>query len=202
MGNYIDEQFHRCLRYIDALFSHRDVGYPPRLPTREALAEVAEGVKRMQEKSIDGDELERRAAENLEWAYVSARGDHAAMLATDAMLTFFHHCYALKDWIKNDPDAGVLAQHVEAVVSGSPELCACADIANGSKHLNLTRRRSGQVQTVILHAFRGVDPISVPYMYVGEPGGNQQDAYELANACMARWATFLGKPWEPRGQRE
>jgi len=200
MGLYADEQFNRCLRYFGDLFAFRDFGILPRLPTMEQLVEVEQGVNLLRSKGIEGPELDRRAAENLEFAYMRARNDYAELLATDAMLTFFHHCYALKDWIKNEQPLGdAIRAQVEAFVAASPELLACADIANGSKHLKLDRPRSGQAQDLVVRGFEWDGKrVRVSHLYAGERAGPQLEAFDLANACMGQWANFLGKPWEPR----
>lgn len=48
----------------------------------------------------------------------------------DDVFSFFLNCYHLKDWIKNDPSAGLLASSVEEYVSKNFALGLCSDICN------------------------------------------------------------------------
>jgi hypothetical protein len=52
------------------------------------------------------------------------------------------NCYHLKDWLKNDPTTQPVVGDVEQVITASTYLSLCADLANGSKHLTLTRSRA------------------------------------------------------------
>lgn len=62
----------------------------------------------------------------------------------DEVYTFFLNCYHLKDWIKNDPSVGSVANKVEAFINDTTELKLCADICNSHKHLKLDKSRSSE----------------------------------------------------------
>ena len=60
----------------------------------------------------------------------------------DDVWNFFQNAWHLKDWVKNDSDLS--QQHRDAVendVSAIEIFQICADLANRSKHLCLTRKR-------------------------------------------------------------
>jgi hypothetical protein len=62
----------------------------------------------------------------------------------DDLICFFQHCWHLKDWIKND-DSLPRTTRVAVVrdVEKTDSLLFCADLANGSKHLQLKNPRKG-----------------------------------------------------------
>lgn len=109
----------------------------------------------------------------------------------DALRTFFIECFALKDWIKNDPaGSGV---DVEAHVHQSADLTLARDICNGAKHLVF---RSGrEVPVPVAKRFesdtRKPGPITVEAFATVPVNGVEQDAFALADACCAEWTSFL-----------
>jgi hypothetical protein len=62
----------------------------------------------------------------------------------DAVYHFFQDAWHLKDWLKNDGSISAsVKSRIEPDVNAQPSLCAAADIANGSKHLELQNSRVG-----------------------------------------------------------
>lgn len=63
----------------------------------------------------------------------------------DFLWSFFQHCWHLKDWIKNDPNlpSSVDPDDVEEAAKQSDALMLTADLANRTKHLDLTYSRRG-----------------------------------------------------------
>ncbi len=62
----------------------------------------------------------------------------------DDLWSFFQQSWHLKDWIKNDPSVpAAVRSRVENEVKKHQVLMICADLANRSKHLHLTRNRTG-----------------------------------------------------------
>jgi hypothetical protein len=62
----------------------------------------------------------------------------------DDLWSFFQNCHHLKDWIINDPDVadevkGEKGRRIEEFVNSSKALQICGDLANRSKHSELTR---------------------------------------------------------------
>lgn len=55
----------------------------------------------------------------------------------DNLWYFFQTAWHLKDWIKNDPSLKTF--EIEKIVENYHSLRICADLANRSKHLKLTR---------------------------------------------------------------
>ena len=64
---------------------------------------------------------------------------------SDHLVSFFVHCYHLKDWLKTDPRYPACSRNSpcgqdrcpECRVNDHPPLKICADNANGVKHLNI-----------------------------------------------------------------
>jgi hypothetical protein len=60
----------------------------------------------------------------------------------DAVYHFFQDAWHLKDWLKNDPKiSAAVKSRIEGDLGAQPSLCAAADIANGSKHVELSNSR-------------------------------------------------------------
>ena len=64
---------------------------------------------------------------------VSSRLDHS--LERDFVLTFCGACFALRDWVKTEPQWA----SVKLLVDTDPFIMICRDIANVSKHKEITR---------------------------------------------------------------
>jgi hypothetical protein len=81
----------------------------------------------------------------------------------------------------------------DALINASPVLQLCADLANGSKHLVLTRSRTGDLSTTIARndvaVFVGTGT-SAHRFYVAS-SGREYDVLQLAEDAVAEWTRFL-----------
>ncbi len=95
----------------------------------------------------------------------------------DAVFHFFQDAWHLKDWLKKDSTLPITVRsNVEADVARQPFLCAAADIANGSKHLELDTSRAG---TVI--------PVRAEHEHSIKTGSVSMTAAELADKVLTKW---------------
>ena len=63
----------------------------------------------------------------------------------DDVISFFIHCYHIRDWIIQLNLKDITAQDIDSYINKHQSLKVCADLANGSKHCKLTRSiRSGR----------------------------------------------------------
>jgi hypothetical protein len=138
-----------------------------------------------------------------QWARVHRRLDdvHAVYIrrpggtdaAIDTVQSFFEAVHHLKDWLGNDPSSGITKAAGDKLISGSPVLQLCADLANGSKHLKLTSSRTGDLSTTIARndvaVFAGTGT-SAHRFYV-ESAGTEYDVLQLADDAVAEWNKFL-----------
>lgn len=142
--------------------------------------------------------------------------------ANDARDSVYHFCQDalhLMDWIRNEPATGHLWEDLKALFKGSVELAACADIANGSKHLKLNRPAwsssgtyaevTGQGVTVHMATGRATYADGVLAHHEVEGGwahltwtvtanGLEYDVQDLAIEAVAAWDTWLrarGADW-------
>lgn len=113
----------------------------------------------------------------------------------DELYAFFQNCWHLKDWLKNDPASEMSRDTVETFANGPAPLGWCADLANGSKHLTLTKHRIDPTTAIGGRHFHlslgntGPTKIAVRYDVVG--GADKRDALTLATECLAEWRQFL-----------
>jgi hypothetical protein len=113
--------------------------------------------------------------------------------AIDTVLSFFEAVHHLKDWLRNDPSSGIAKAAGDSLINGSTTLQLCADLANGSKHLELTSSRTGDPSTTIARndatVFVGTGT-SAHRFYV-ESAGVEYDVLQLAEGATAEWHLFL-----------
>jgi hypothetical protein len=112
----------------------------------------------------------------------------------DDIFAFFLNCYHMKDWIKNDPEAGELKDYVEAWINKSEALSICADLCNGLKHLSRESSRSGENPKFgpKVHRFAfGEEPPGISVGFLIETDTHCYDAFGLAGVCLQDWETFL-----------
>jgi hypothetical protein len=115
----------------------------------------------------------------------------------DALHAFFQCCWHLKDWVKNDesiPEA-TRKRVVRRVEEKSKVLAACADVANGTKHLKLLRKprrpgarlNTGNNVTV----FPGSDRPALFTHSVLCDDGTRLIAQDLAEEAVKEWDSVL-----------
>jgi hypothetical protein len=112
----------------------------------------------------------------------------------DDVFAFFLNCYHLKDWIKNDEGAGVIAQtDVEGFISSSYPLKLCADICNSHKHLRLKSSRSHEYPRLAMtrYSVHGGTPPTITVKYEIETSSGPMDAFTLATQCLSEWQSFI-----------
>jgi hypothetical protein len=119
--------------------------------------------------------------------------DQASDHYDDIVVSFFQHCYHVKDWIKHDPQ-NPGAPKVEAFINATPELAICADICNASKHLTLDKSRSNvnpQRGGSHVNLSLGGAQAMIAVRYSIDTDDGPVDAFELATACIAAWDDFV-----------
>jgi len=111
----------------------------------------------------------------------------------DDLQHYFQDCWHLKDWIKNDPTAGIGAA-VEQEVQTHKALRVVADLANGSKHLARHTHREGAYVTstnVTVHLGQGRH-VEVQYV-ISLDDGSTVSAHALVEEAFLAWAAVLSK---------
>jgi len=117
----------------------------------------------------------------------------------DRVASFFLHCYHLKDWLKNDPASKAQARDVETELNKNEVMQIVADLANGTKHGDLTVGRYGPKTGDPTTALTRQDIVvttgaagagTLQKMYV-ESNTDEWDVYNLAKYAVAWWSEFL-----------
>ncbi|MBA7587703.1 hypothetical protein ES708_29737 [subsurface metagenome] len=123
----------------------------------------------------------------------------------DDLWSFFQNCHHLKDWIKNDPDVadevkGEKGTRIEEFVGSNRGLRICADLANRSKHSELTRssRVDAKVtsrNTTIYVPTAGSDSVGTTTcehtITLGD--GSKRIALDVARKAVKAWESFLSE---------
>jgi hypothetical protein len=120
-------------------------------------------------------------------------------LYVDSVYAFFIFCYHLKDWLQADPAVPEkVGQAAEQMISGAFHMSLCADLANGLKHVSVTRRPrlSGPVSfsTQAPAPEFSQDPndyLGVLPTIHGADGEFIAPAPEIVDLCVNAWETFL-----------
>lgn len=117
----------------------------------------------------------------------------------DDVISFFIHCYHVRDWIIHLNKIGITARQVDQFINDHVPLRICADLANGSKHCQLTRNLRTDRQPHFISKQR-----KTSFWLTGSGGGNYMeskykilsggiiyDALELAEESVLLWTDFI-----------
>lgn len=110
--------------------------------------------------------------------------------AEDFVFAFFQNCYALREWF---PRSGFDPTLVKELFSRTPELRLCRDLANMTKHGDLSRSPSTGRQPSIAREYVGAGQgwFGGDSCLVVLSRGQKVDALELADRCLKLVQTFL-----------
>jgi hypothetical protein len=130
-------------------------------------------------------------------------GPEHTMEFRDAVVHAFQDVFALRDWLKADPNVTVPDNEINRLFSGAPDefpnLHLARDLANASKHLVLDRTASISEDANVARD-PDVDMVSAATMRrthvpqsirVQIDAGRSEDALAVLKDCVAEWKTFL-----------
>ncbi len=119
----------------------------------------------------------------------------------DDVVSFFIHCYHIRDWIIHLNTLDITAKQVDGYINQHKALKVCADLANGSKHCKLTRSMRTERQPHIVGKERRTST-----WHTGSGGGEVMkckytivsnteflDALELARESVELWESFINE---------
>lgn len=122
----------------------------------------------------------------------------------DDVISFFIHCYHVRDWVIHLNKVGVSAKQVDEFINNHIPLKICADLANGSKHCKLTRNLRTERQphfitkehktSLMFTSNGGGELLLSKYQILSD--GVIYDALELAEESVLLWGTFISKLYE------
>ena len=117
----------------------------------------------------------------------------------DDVISFFIHCYHIRDWFIHLNTASLSAGDVDKYINSHLSLRICADLANGTKHCRLTRSLRTDRQPHIVNKQRetstwvtsdgGGEYMKSKYSVMS--GEELYDALDLAEDCMELWSQFF-----------
>ncbi len=110
----------------------------------------------------------------------------------DDILSFFMHCHHLQDWVSSLNKVGVTHEQIKQFIESHESLRICADLANQSKHCQLTKKPWSEVK-----------PHLAGFQYETVDGSHRPgirgkfavitdeaiiDVLELAESCWHHWS--------------
>jgi len=119
----------------------------------------------------------------------------------DDVISFFIHCYHVKDWIITSNKIGPSKKEVENYINNNEALRICADICNGEKHYKLQRNsRTGKQPHMASRNYSATyytpasgQPARIKGSYKILSKEHFFDALELAEACVELWDRFISE---------
>ncbi len=116
----------------------------------------------------------------------------------DDLWSFFQNCWHFKDWLKNDPAVPThITKRVEKDANDKPAIKICADLANRSKHVVLTRIRvdakiTSRDTTVFIGGTKeSPDTFSVSEHTITLGDGSIHQARDVAKQAICEWEELL-----------
>jgi hypothetical protein len=137
--------------------------------------------------------------ENL-YAGIFSSSGHDKEAYDDDVVSFFIHCYHIRDWLIHLNKSGITKQQVDLYINKYQALKICSDLANGSKHYKLTRSLrtnsqpyiSGTGVSSIWHTGNGGGEV-MRCIYTISSNAEFFDALELAKECIQLWGSFINE---------
>jgi hypothetical protein len=116
----------------------------------------------------------------------------------DDVMSFFIHCYHVKDWLIHDEKLSITKNNVDEYIKNNRELSVCADLANGLKHCRLTHKTWTEDQPHVSGSERLVskfseEPSIMSCKYRIMSNNKTLDALTLAKECVQLWRDFFAK---------
>jgi hypothetical protein len=114
----------------------------------------------------------------------------------DDVWAFFQNCWHLTDWVENDTalKSDVRKRIHKAWLARTLLNDVCRDMANGTKHLALRKRRPPRAAHAHLRITRYVDCL------IDTPTG-QRSSRDVAKECVDEWVRILAAAYLPTDPR-
>ena len=126
----------------------------------------------------------------VEAIYEGRQGDSVDALYD--LYSFFLNCHELRDWLAADKVSGMSSRKATKVIKGSIYLRVCADLANRTKHAELTRHWISSNTSPVPHdATIFVEAGKAAHRWEIAAGDATYDALDLAANCVAEWEMAL-----------
>lgn len=126
----------------------------------------------------------------VEAIYEGRQGDSADALYD--LYSFFLNCHELRDWLAADKVSGMSRRKATKVIKRSTYLRVCADLANRTKHAELTRHWIDSNTSPVPHdATVFVGTGEAAHRWEIAAGDATFDALDLAANCVAVWQRAL-----------
>jgi hypothetical protein len=135
------------------------------------------------------------------YAGVFSSSGHNKEAYDDDVVSFFIHCYHIRDWVWRLNRVGITVRQIDSFIDRHKPLRICADLANGSKHCKLTRSLRTDRQPYISGTERristwftdngGREVMKCKYTIVSDT--ELIDALELARECVRLWDSYVSE---------
>lgn len=128
-------------------------------------------------------------------AFAVAQHEHGdTRKKEDELITFFMHCWHLKDHLRNDPTVDrLLRDRLCKSAHSAPILRVTQKIANGTKHYSLKYSTAMKGAHDLTVGPLGAVPQAKTYPRVSLPQGRSEQAIVLAERAVKQWKAILKK---------
>jgi hypothetical protein len=131
----------------------------------------------------------------LERWYERARHARDPQDIEDYLYALFQGCHHLGEWL---PEADFPSQRVRRFLDANVEMKVCRDLANVTKHRELTRPPATKAEPTIARVYvaggRGWFGSDAALVVLTDVSDRPYDLLELAGLCLTLWREFLGGP--------
>ncbi len=145
-------------------------------------------------------ERSRRYLERIERLYEGRAPVHENQsYHDDDVISFFIHCYHVRDWILQLNKIGITRKEVDEFISQNLALSICADLCNGEKHCRLERSMRTERQPHLASKSYSVTHFTPASGEEPRTSGSFRilangeflDALSLARECIQLWEQFI-----------
>lgn len=117
----------------------------------------------------------------------------------DDVLSFFVHCYHIRDWIVALNTLGITSPEVDQLIDRHECLRICADLCNGTKHCRISRKlRAPRRPHIVLRRHEDEDVGAsarslLKSRFCVLAYGKTFDALEVAEDCIRIWNEYMSE---------
>jgi hypothetical protein len=119
-------------------------------------------------------------------------------LILDEAYTFFIFAHHIKDWFINDKSVSIEREKdkkrfIDNFINENDDLCICADICNGAKHLDIIYRsvKRPKISSCTITALLENGQVKHKSKIIISTIVGNYDAFDIATKCLSKWEELM-----------